>query len=209
VSFVLFVDNRRFGVEESVIEGGNEMKKEASNAGFSLPELLITITIIGIIAAMAIPAMSSYYGESCIKAVISEIAGMMKEAKQLALTQDRYYAISFNTASGRISLLSGRGPDGAWNTADDEVVRSFRLADKGGGLNFGYGSCGPLPNLAATADGVTFQSNNTAVCNPDLTGNAGTVYIRAACGAAMALTLNSRDFSYSMWKWSGKKWVKM
>jgi prepilin-type N-terminal cleavage/methylation domain-containing protein len=178
-------------------------------AGFTLLELLVTVAIIGIIGAVAMPAISSYYGESSLKAVVYEIAGMLKEAKQLALTHDRYQAVSFNTASGLISLVSGRGADGVWNTTDDEVVRSLSLADRGGGLRFGYGSCGPIPGNAQTADGVTFQTNNSAVCNPDLTGNAGTVYIESASGAAMAIVMNSKDFGYALWKWNGKKWVRM
>jgi prepilin-type N-terminal cleavage/methylation domain-containing protein len=177
--------------------------------GFTLVELLTVMAVIGIISAIAIPAFSSYYEECCINAAVSEITGMIKETKQNALTAERYCAIGFNTASGRVSLIAGKGPDGTWNTVDDQVVRSFGLADKGGGLRFGYGAYGPLSGLAETSDGVTFQSNNTLVCNPDLTGNAGTVYLITRAGSAMAITMNSRDFSWSLWKRNGLKWVRL
>ena len=177
--------------------------------GFTLVELLAVVAVIAAISAIAIPAFSSYYEECCISAAVSEITGMIKEAKQNALTAERYYAIGFDAGAGRVSLIAGRGADGTWNTADDQVVRSFRLADKGGGLRFGYGAYGPLPGLAETSDGVTFQTNNTLVCNPDLTGNAGTVYLITRAGSAMAITMNSRDFSWSLWKRSGKKWVRL
>lgn len=183
--------------------------KAARKTGSTLLELLTTVAIIGIISAIAIPVVSYYHGACCVKGAIYEITGMVKEAKQNALSNGKYYAITFNTTNGIISLVSGRGPDGSWNTPDDEVVRSFRLAAKGGGLCFGYGSYGPIPTYAATADGVTFPSNNTLVCNPDLTGNAGTVYIRSVSGAAMALTMNSTNFGYKMYRWNGKKWVRL
>ncbi|MGD0844206.1 MAG: prepilin-type N-terminal cleavage/methylation domain-containing protein [Geobacteraceae bacterium] len=183
--------------------------KEARKTGFTLLELLTTVAIIAIISAIAILPVSFFYEKCCVMAAVSEITGMIKEAKQNALSNGKYYAISFNTTNGIISLVSGRGTDGTWNTPDDEVVRSFRLADKGGGLRFGYGSYGPIPTYAATADGVTFPSNNTLVCNPDLTGNAGTVYIRSVSGAAMALTMNSTNFGYKMYRWNGKKWVRL
>jgi len=187
------------------IRGGSH-----GRGGFTLLELVIAVAVIGIISAMAIPAFSSIYGECCVKAVAWEIVDMIKEAKQHALVDDTYYALGFRTDSGTISLISDRGPDGGWNTGDDRVVRSLRLSDKGGGLRFGYGSYGPVPpDYAPVPDGVSFQSNNTLVCNPELTGNAGTVYISTASGAAVAITVNSRDFKCTLRRWDGTRWVKM
>ncbi|MGA7826220.1 MAG: prepilin-type N-terminal cleavage/methylation domain-containing protein [Geobacteraceae bacterium] len=173
--------------------------------GFTLLELLIVLAILLILGAMATPLFASFYGSCCLKAVMWEIAGMVKEAKQSALS-DKYYAISFDPDLGKISLLSGRGDDGDWNTSDDEVVRTLYLRDKGGGLSFGYGSYGQIPGYAQSDDGITFPNNNTLICNPDLTSNAGTVYIRSSHGSAMALTMNSHDFGYILRRWNGSAW---
>ncbi|MRR53540.1 MAG: prepilin-type N-terminal cleavage/methylation domain-containing protein [Deltaproteobacteria bacterium] len=178
--------------------------------GFTLLELLITLTIFIILGAIATPLFASFYGTCCLKAVMWELAGMVREAKQCALSE-KYYAISFDPAKGSFSLLSGRGDDGKWNTPDDEVVRTVWLKEKGGGLCFGYGSYGKIPGLgyADSDDGITFPNNNTLICNPDLTGNAGTVYIRSSHGGAMALTMNSTDFGYTLRRWDGSGWVIM
>lgn len=177
--------------------------------GFTLLELLIVVGVMAIITALAYPAFSSYYGDCCMKAAVWEIVGMVKEAKQRSLTDDRYYAVGFDPVRGVVSLIADRGPDDEWNTGDDRVVRMSRLEDKGGGVRFGYGTCGPIPGYAATSDGITFQQNNTIVCNPELTGNAGTVYLCTSRGTAVAVTVNSRDFSCVQRRWNGSGWVKM
>jgi hypothetical protein len=170
--------------------------------------LLVTLAVLAILFSVATPLFASYYGECCLKAAMWEIAGMVREAKQCALNE-KYYAISCNPDQGIISLLSGRGADGEWNTADDDVVRSLRLSGKGGRLSFGYGRYGPIPGYAASVDGISFPNNNTIICNPDLTGNAGTVYIRSRHGSAMALTINSEDFGYTLRRWNGSEWARL
>jgi prepilin-type N-terminal cleavage/methylation domain-containing protein len=195
-------------LSEQIFRVSTMKRSNGAGGGFTLLELLVTLSILAVLVALTTPLFASYYGECCLKAMMWEVAGMIKDAKQNALSE-KYYAISFNPVQGRISLVSDRGADGEWNTADDEIVRSVRLRDMGGGLSFGYGSHGPLPTLAPAPDGISFPNNNTLICNPDLTSNAGTVYIQTRLGAAMALTVNSTDFSYKLWRWSGTAWVKM
>lgn len=177
--------------------------------GFTLVELLVVVALIAGIAIIALPAFCACYEGCCVKAAVAEIAGMIKEAKQSALCAGKDYAVGFDTGSGKVSLISGKGGDNKWNTADDQVVRCFRLSEKGGGLSFGYGGCGPLPGLAAASDGVTFQSGNTLVCNPELTGSAGVAYLVSRRGCAMAIKMNSTDYGYTLWRWVGKKWVRL
>jgi len=180
----------------------------ARQKGYTLVEIMVVLAIMAILGAVAIPALTSFYGECCIKTAVCELTDMIKEAKNNALNDGCDYAVGFNTNSGTISLLIGKGGDGKWNTDDDIVKRSFCLARKGGGLRFGYGDYGPPDGLAKASDGVSF-SNNTLVCNPELTGSSGTVYLYSAFGAAMALTMNTTDYGYTLRRWDGKKWVKL
>ena len=184
-------------------------RQRAAGRGFTLVELLIVLTVLGAVATVVIPTYQSVHEGCCVKAAMAEITGMIREAKQNALCNDRYYAIGFDPVRGKVSLLAGKGRDGKWNTADDQVVRSFSLASKGGGLCFGYGAYGPLPTLASVADGISFQCNNTLECNPQLTGNGGAVYLITRRGRAIAISMNEKDYGYKLYTWSGKKWLRI
>lgn len=176
--------------------------------GFTLVELIMVVAVLGIVSAIAVPAARTYYEKCCVMAAATEITNMIKEAKQNTLCDNRYYGVGFDPVQGKVSLLADRGPDGTWNTGDEQVIRSFRLADKGG-VRFGHGAYGPLDGLAAAPDGISFQANNTLVCNPELTGNGGTVYLISGGGVAMAIGMNSEDLGYKLWRWDGSKWVRL
>ena len=166
--------------------------------GFTLLELVIVLAVIACLGAVAMPVVAGYYGNCALKITMYDTCQFIKEAKALALLSGQEYAVAFNTENSTVALVSERGPDGKWNTPDDQVLRSLKVAGKGGGLRFGYGACGPVPGLAASDDGVTFQVNNTMVCNQDMTSNAGTVYLVTNRGYAMALTANSSAVGYAL-----------
>ena len=176
-------------------------------SGFTLVELLVILALVGVISALAISAFSSTYSDVCLKSVFCDLGCMINQAKQNAL-DGRSMAICFTPERGTISFMAGKGTDGKWNTPDDEVKRTIRLRDMGGGLEFGYGRCGPVPGLVATESGTSFR-NKVLVCNPELTGSPGTVYIRASNGTAMALTMNTHDFDYSLRICKGKSWSEL
>jgi len=175
--------------------------------GFTLVELLVILAVISIIAALSVVSFSSTYSDVCLKSVFCDLGCMINQAKQQAL-DGRSMAICFTPERGTISFMAGKGADGKWNTPDDEVKRTIRLRDMAGGLEFGYGRCGPVPGLVATESGTSF-GNTVLVCNPELTGSPGTVYIRARNGTAMALTMNTHDFDYSLRICKGTSWTEL
>jgi type IV pilus assembly protein PilA len=83
------------------------MKQIRSNKGFTLVEIMIVVVIIGLLAAMAIPAFQKVRRNAFNKA-------MVNDARQIAAAGQQYLlenpgnvdvAITYDSESGKVTLL--------------------------------------------------------------------------------------------------------
>ena len=76
------------------------MKKDVRSAkGFTLVEIMIVVVIIGLLAAMAIPAFQKVRASSQDKTVLNNM-------RQLGGAADQYF-LEFGTSSARLTALVG------------------------------------------------------------------------------------------------------
>ena len=74
-----------------------------SNSGFTLIEMLATIVIIGVIAAIAAPNFLGLLNRNRVNEAARQIEGALKEAQRQAIRRGRQCSISINPGSKIIS----------------------------------------------------------------------------------------------------------
>ena len=69
-------------------------------SGFSLIELLVVIGIIMVVAAMATPSIVNGINGIRLRSAASEVSGIMQQARQLAVRNNRYFTVKPTVVTG-------------------------------------------------------------------------------------------------------------
>lgn len=96
---------------------------DVRQAGFSLIELIVVIAMIGILAALGMPMLISYWQTSTTTAGASELATVLNRARQLAIAGNQNYCTEVTgtnvryrqnatAACGGGAIWTGSGTDG-------------------------------------------------------------------------------------------------
>src|SRR5713226_10661972 len=87
-------------------------KRPRRQGGFSLPELLVVLAVVGILAAMSTPLFLNYYRTAQVRGAASDIAAYLNQGRQLALQRNGNVCVHV-TASAMHYHLGGCG-GAAW-----------------------------------------------------------------------------------------------
>lgn len=103
--------------------------------GFTLIEMLVVVIIIGVIAAMAYPSMSSQIAEMRIKSAKTTIASSIKDAQAQSSILRRPVWIIFTESEGKvaITLSTTELPTDATTLAKNDLPKTTRLMQNSGG----------------------------------------------------------------------------
>jgi prepilin-type N-terminal cleavage/methylation domain-containing protein len=157
-------------------------------SGYSLAELMVVISIIGILAVIAVPNFVTSVSTYKLKNTSVDLCSNLRKARSLAVKHNRNIVINFN-ADAKTYSIDGGSP--------------IRLEE---GVSFGHGSATITANAGdeIPSDGVSFASEK-ATLNSQGISNAGYVYLQNDKGEAYAVGVHASG-RIVLRHWSDGRW---
>lgn len=143
--------------------------KRSLKSGFTLAEVLITLAVIGVVAAMSIPALIGSTNQQEYKVALKKAVAVVNQAITMSI------ALDSTNAAQCASCLNGPAATPSGNVALANYFRN-RLNVIGNG---------PFTDGASfyTADGMMFHflKNTATACNTPITGTTDALAAATSC----------------------------
>jgi prepilin-type N-terminal cleavage/methylation domain-containing protein len=115
----------------------NRTRRTWGTAGFTLSEMMIVVTILGIVTAIVVPSFSSYLKRTRLNGMRSQLVSDLYYARSLAIANRRTFTVQFQPDQYRIidsadgtAVRSIEAPRGVTFTASaDPSFYAWGLAD--------------------------------------------------------------------------------
>jgi prepilin-type N-terminal cleavage/methylation domain-containing protein len=153
------------------------------SGGFSVTELVVVITILTILAAIAIPQIKNAVYMSHVRGAADSLSALIQQAREAAEQHDAtipFYAATVGTGSVQgafVSCSANSCPDtGTWNVGDPYIpygadVSNAAAAGAPAGLNPGFTPEAAGTVLYLSPFGLAYKSSGASY-----TGSKGFVY---------------------------------
>jgi prepilin-type N-terminal cleavage/methylation domain-containing protein len=190
------------------------VKNRKGDAGFTLIELFVVMSIMAVTAAIAIPAFAVWLPNYRLKSAARDVYSNLQLAKLGAVKENKDWAVVFDQSvtPGRYYIVSDDGDNNTWDGpppgGDDPVENVEKTVDLVNyeGIDFGHGTAGSGigSHVWSGGDEVTYAPD-VVVFNS-----------RGTCGSGYVYLANQKNTTYGIGtrasgvillrKWSGSAW---
>lgn len=159
-----------------------------SNGGITLIELLLTVTILSIVIAVAAPPMSTFFKRYQAGVQRQKLFDLIALGRAKAYGHGKIYTLCPSTDGATCSTVWSDGvlafidADGSGTRSSDELIERI-MEPLPGGSSLAWKSFGNKPFLQFRPNGLTEnQSGNFTYCPPDGDTDYGWIIVLNASG---------------------------
>ena len=196
-------------VRGSTAVGLVSTKPRSGEGGFSLIELMLVVTVLGIVAAIAIPVSSSFIGQAKADSATAVALSAVERARDQAMAERRNFELEF-VLPDRILVRRVEVPGpGKTLVAETQLENGqvFRLVPGVPDTDDAFGADSEV-HFTGTAP-VMFTSDGSLIdANGDVVNGSIFLAQRGQGDSIRAITILGVTGLVRTWKWSGTKWLE-
>lgn len=149
-------------------------RRERGEKGFSLVELVIVVSLIAIMAAIAMPNLLSMIPAMRVNTATRQVISKMLLLKMKAISENKRHQLIFTPGSDQYQVQQDGNRDGDYTDSTDTIVETLSLP---GGIIFGTNAAKNTngDDIGSASDGVSFSAESCSF-TPTGTSDTGSVY---------------------------------
>ncbi len=149
--------------------------------GFSMLELMVTIAIVAIVSAIAIPSFIKWLPDYRLRGAATDLFSNMQWARMYAIKQNKSCAVFFSVANNQYYIGTDSGVTGDWTqVVVTNPPKLVQLGSYNSGVQFGKG------NATAPVGGGSFGNMVSYLYTSPTTGATATILVFDSRGLANA-----------------------
>jgi prepilin-type N-terminal cleavage/methylation domain-containing protein len=155
----------------------NEHHKRQHSRGFTLPEMLVTIAVVMIMAAAAVPMVQSTLAYLQLRSAVNSVTGAIQGTRYQAISSGYQFRVAFSAANRNYQVTSDPTGSGTFTNVDSAIpFTGSPLVNLSGDFSFQFSPSGKVALTSGTSPFVLSRSGKTGTITVSTYGNINVKY---------------------------------